>query len=348
MADLHITNGDSAAELIRASAIPGDILAWRDPMHHGPFPGGHDLARLSRIRAQYLAGLGLDADTVQRDFAQRDTKLQSAGTYDRVILWFEHDLLDQLQLLQLLDWFSRHDLAGTRLEIICINTFEGVDPFRGLGQLTPEQIGSLFKCQSAVTTAQLELGRDGWAAFRSDDPRDLIGFLERDLSPFPFLRAALERYIEEFPDHESGLSRTERQLLRLIGDGCRAPGQLFVRNMELETALFLGDWRTFSVINDLCTAAEPLARCDRDPFEYPPEMSISRDAFQAQRLSLTRVGQAVLVGRSDAFACLKRDCWLGGVHLQSGISMWTWDAKKRRFLRPAIPEIGGQVENPTD
>ncbi len=48
----------------------------------------------------------------------------------------------QLQLLQLLDWFSAAELGDTRLELICIDRFEGIEPFRGIGQLTPEQMAS--------------------------------------------------------------------------------------------------------------------------------------------------------------------------------------------------------------
>lgn len=33
---LHITNGDCAAEIIKASSLGGDVLPWRDPMHHVP------------------------------------------------------------------------------------------------------------------------------------------------------------------------------------------------------------------------------------------------------------------------------------------------------------------------
>ena len=47
---LHITNGDSAAAIIEASSVDGEILAWRDPMHHGPFPANTDLAEISLIR----------------------------------------------------------------------------------------------------------------------------------------------------------------------------------------------------------------------------------------------------------------------------------------------------------
>src|ERR1700722_2405320 len=177
MGFLHITNGDHAGDLLKASGIGGDVLPWRDPMHHGPFPEDLDLDAVSDVRARYLAGDG-DEAAVQSSFRQRNDALRAACDYAEVILWFEHDLLDQLQILQLLDWFAGADLGSTRLTMICIDRFPDVVPFRGLGQLTAAQIASLLPSRVPVTPVQLAQGREGWAAFRSTDPTTLLQFLQ--------------------------------------------------------------------------------------------------------------------------------------------------------------------------
>ena len=323
MTMLHITNGDSAAGILKQCAVAGDVLPWRDPMHHGPFPAGLDLATLSRLRAQYLAGPGADASEAERDFSLRDSHLLAASKYRRVVLWFEHDLLDQLQLLQILDWFADQDLSDTSLEMICINLFPGVDPFRGVGQLSPAQMASLFDQRAPVSETAISLARAGWAAFRSDNPRHLRAFLQGDLSALPFLDTALRRHFEEYPSTLNGLTRTERQLLSLTADGVSDPVELFVRNMELETALYLGDWTSFAIIGRLCQAS--LLHCQPAAFWHPPNTRAEREAFRAQRLSLTEDGARVLSGEQDAAELIHRDLWLGGVHLLSGQPMWRWD-----------------------
>lgn len=101
---LHICNGDSASHTLNASSIPGDVLPWRDVLHDGPVPSNFSLEELSEIRARYLASSTAFAfESIRRDFDVRDAHLQNAATYDEVMLWFEHDLYDQLQLIQLLD-----------------------------------------------------------------------------------------------------------------------------------------------------------------------------------------------------------------------------------------------------
>lgn len=112
--DLIITNGDAAGELLRRSFAGAEVLPWRDVLHDGPVPLTHDLAELTAIRARYLAGRGWgEFARIEADLAARDRGLMHMASFDRVVLWFEHDLFDQLQLLQILDWFGEHPRDGS-------------------------------------------------------------------------------------------------------------------------------------------------------------------------------------------------------------------------------------------
>lgn len=330
---LHITNGDVAADTLKATSLGGDVLPWRDPMHHGPFPLDLDLDAVSKLRAHHLAGTAGNTQAVERDFQRRNDHLRAATGYGEVVLWFEHDLLDQLQILQLLDWFAGCETKPDRLTMICIDAFPGIEPFRGVGQLDTGQMVSLFDRRAPVTAAQIECASAGWKAFRSPSPLDLTAFLSGELSALPFLRAALDRYGQEFPWSADGLTRTERQILHLVADGVSGPSQIFTRNMTLETELFIGDWATFQRIAKLCGGAHPLLRtADGEPFRYPPT-AIPSQQFLAQRLELTGAGEAILAtdGARDHTPVV-RDEWLGGVHLQTGRPMWMWAPEDRSFL----------------
>ena len=331
---LNITNGDGAANILKESTISGDVLPWRDPMHHGPFPAGLTLSELSTLRARYLAGSKGDPSEAERDFRIRDQHLEASQSYDKVILWFEHDLLDQLQILQILAWYAQATLDDVALEMICIDRFPGKPDFRGVGQLNPQEMASLFDQRQSVTAEMLGLAVAGWVAFRSSDPSDLLTFLNSDLNALPFLADALQRHLEEFPDAATGLTRTEAQVLRLIGEGVQNPQQVFLKNMDLEKALFVGDWPTYATIETLCVAG--LVNCDPPPFRFPSYSNIQQSGFADQRLSLTETGRRVLDDKLDVFNLIARDGWLGGVELCIDGKLWTWDPKSTRFLRRAV------------
>lgn len=331
---LHITNGDGAAGLLKASGLEGDVLPWRDPMHHGPFPADAGLKALSEVRGGYLAGPDLVREDVVRDFELRNEHLKSAKLYEEVVLWFEHDLLDQLQILQVLDLIAGGFAKPPALSMICIDRFQGVEGFRGLGQLNCAQVKSLWPERKPVTDTQTALAAKGWSAFRSSDPTDLERFLSADLSALPFLAAALKRHLEEYPATGSGLTRTEAQIVAMVAGGVHSPACLFVQNMDLETALYMGDWTTFARINVLCSGPAPLLRCEPGgEFRYPPGEQFPPKAFAAQSLHLTEAGRDVASGKRSAHGLLERDEWLGGVHLKSGEPMWMWDNANQRLSR---------------
>jgi hypothetical protein len=102
----------------RVSGIPGERSIWADPLYEGPVPAGLGDDELLEVRRQYLAGPG---DLKWAAWAGPDPTLDPANdmrewratierheSYDELILWFEHDLFDQLNLIQLLTWIREH------------------------------------------------------------------------------------------------------------------------------------------------------------------------------------------------------------------------------------------------
>jgi hypothetical protein len=225
---LHITNGDCAAAVL-SQVVSGPILPWRDVLHEGPVRAGLALEELSRERAAFIAGAGWGAqDEVLRGFQHRDAAFRRAGEHDEIVLWFEHDLYDQLQLLQVLEGLSA--LRGPPVSLVCEAEY--------LGTMAPERAAELFALRNPVTRRHLQEASAAWAAFRSPDPRKIQSV---KCAALPFLAAALRRHLEEFPWTDDGLSRSERQILEVLRDGARAFPEIFRRTQALEDPVFLGD-----------------------------------------------------------------------------------------------------------
>ena len=290
---LHLTNGESAAGSLRGSSVPGRVISWQDVLHEGPVPEGLTLEGMSEVRARFLAHWDRASfPAVSESLAERDGALRSAR---HVVLWFEHDLYDQLQLLQILAALS--DQSGTAAEMICIDAFPGVAPFYGLGQLTSIQLASLWPKRQPVTSEQLSLGSRAWKAFTSPDPGAVPQLLATDLGALPFLGNALRRLLDEYPAPPTGLGRTERQLLQAIAQGVRSFAELFAANAAAEEATFMGDTTVESRLEALIRAPTPLVT----PEPY----------------TLTAAGRRVFAGEVDARQLNGIDRWIGGVHFNA-------------------------------
>ena len=317
---LHVTNGDSAAALIRAGGSQGTIVPWRDVLHEGPVPAGLSMEALGAARAAHLAGRGWgDLPELVASFRSRDQELASFRRYREVVLWFEHDLYDQLQLAQVLDYLAGQDRTGVRVSLICIDSFPGIEPFRGLGNLTPDLMAGLLGRRHAITSAQYALGAEVWRAFRHPDPTLLAALHSSDLGPLPYMKAALGRQLEELPSLANGLGRTQQQALESLAGGISNPVALLEACWAEEESPFMGDTSFWAVLEDFAEEPHPLVHI---------EGSLTGTGIQAARVDITSAGEAAVRGECDAVELRGIDRWLGGTHLQGKQADWRWDARR--------------------
>jgi len=288
----------------------GDILPWRDVLHDGPVPGGLTLAQLGPIRARFLSQVGWDDEArLLHAFKSRDDVVERYDEYESVVLWFEWDLYDQLQLLQLLDFFAGK--LGTRetplkLEIV---SFAGY-----LGTLEAKDFAPLYEKRKPVRVATLTLGQKAWRAITSSEPSNVEAILKTDTSALPFLADALERFLEELPWTGDGLARSERQLMEGISNGASSFGEIFQYATQQEERIYCGDSSAALYLDRLSRGSTPL-------------VSVSDEKF-----SLTDAGRSVLRKDSDWIALGGSDRWLGGMHLEGANTKWRWDPDNRRSV----------------
>ena len=301
---LHIVNGDSVG--LSDAGLKGDVIAWRDALHEGPVPGELSLDALSRERAAFLAkALDLDRARTRRQFASRDRALSGFSKHEEITLWFEDDLYDQLQLIQVLDWFAHANPAPTRLTLV-----QAEIP---LGPMGSDELNERFAARRRVTKQQLQLAVRAWSAFRSPDPRPLAKLATRGTAALPFLSDALLRHLEEFPSVENGLARTERQILEILLTGPRPFAPLFRAAQRREERPYLGDsWFAWH-LRRLARSEEPLV------------------AERSGAWAILETGARVLAGDVDQVRLNGINHWLGGVELRGIGPVWRWNAAERRL-----------------
>ena len=315
---LNITNGDCAVEVMKKANIPGMFLPWRDILHDGPVPKGLDLEELSQVRAKFIASRGWGTEqNIIRDFVERDNTLKSFREFEKIILWFEHDLYDQLQILQTLDWFFQNSQHEIPLSLICKDTY--------LGPLSAEEMKSLLKYEEAITDKQLVLANKAWSAFRSNTPEEWLSLLNTDTSALPFLGSAILRLLEEYPSSSTGLSRTAQQALKCISEGEKLPGKVFGCSQDLEDSMFMGDSSFWVILRELLDSNPPLLK-------LPEGKKLSLPTATDQELTITPEGMDVLSGKSNWLDSIDLNRWIGGVHLNPN-HVWCWNSDSRSIVK---------------
>ncbi|MDQ3369151.1 MAG: DUF1835 domain-containing protein [Myxococcota bacterium] len=320
---VHVCNGDATADSLSLADLPGEIRVWADALDQGPVLNVPD-AEHYQLRSDFWRSRHVGDAHAQ--LAAWDRGVDEAAGAEELILWFEHDLFDQLALIRLLARLARRGLPTT-LTIVSIDRHPEVPSFLGLGQLKPEQLAELWPRRTPLSRDAVDEAITAWIAVTSADPRALP-FLTRRIKAMPFLAGALERQLEELPDSLSGLSRTERQLLAAIARGVATGGELMQAVQAIDPRYPITELTLLSTLHTLggCGFIEGA----------PALTPITAETFKGVNVTITATGRQALAGAIDRVHEHGIDDWRGGVRLTAkaggGTPVWRWDSAQRKLF----------------
>jgi hypothetical protein len=293
------------------------VLSWRDVLHEGPVHAGLTPAQLRSVRAIHLETQSpWRWDGAAADFEARDRVLEEHASA-RYVLWFEADLYDQLQLVQVLCRLDALGVAPERVTLVSIGEYRGIAHFGGLGELPTAALARLLPEGMPLRAATYELAREAWRAFTAPTPRD-VPEVARTASPeLRFLGEAFARLMQEYPSRMDGLSLTERRTLMVVDDRPETVLHVFRDVNARELRPFLGDVTFFTIVRRLAVAPHPLLVVNGDPGQD----------LGGKSVRLTEVGREVLAGLADNLQLNGIDRWIGGVHLAGTEPGWRYDER---------------------
>jgi hypothetical protein len=310
---VHVVNGDYTAQNLAETELPGEIVVWADALDQGPLlAAGDDAHRVAR--ADFLADAsGGDARAIERQLAGWDAAVDSAAqSADEIVLWYEHDLFDQLALVRLLARLTSRPRKAT-LSMVSIDHHPEVLDFKSLGQLEAPQLAGLWPRRTPIGGEALDEAAAAWPALCASDPR-AVAYLARRVKALPFLGAALHRWLDDLPATGSGLTRTEAELLRAIARGAGTVAAALTE-MQASDRIYL--------VTDVVVR--------RTASRLAAQKILSTD-FAGGAPAITELGESIRQGRADRVATLGIEDWRGGVHLSGKGPMWRWDSSVRRPL----------------
>jgi hypothetical protein len=327
---LHILNGGSTEATLAQTHIAGERFSFCDVLIEGPAPANTTEHEWRKLRAAHLSSAyEVAVEEGELGLVRQEEVFGSYVDHEEVVLWFESDLFCQTNLLYVLDWFARRELQKTQLSLICIGEFPGRPNFRGIGELSPNDLASLFEKRVSVNNGVLELAGTAWQAYRSNDPRAIEQLISRDTSSLPFLKPAFRLHLERFPSIRNGLGRIENRGLELVSTGQGRFVDLFRAFIESEAGYGLGDSQFWNAMLRLTRARQPLLRSNNDDALAG---SLTPEEIHATSYEITEAGRAVLSGAADYVEMNGIDLWLGGVHLTDTSTLYRWDEKDERLI----------------
>jgi hypothetical protein len=310
---IHIVNGDAVGSKI--GILLGDVLVWREMYDFGPLSQDiSDEKGINRRAYFFEKKLGIPAALFIKNCEDQNRYLSEIQRDSEIVLWFEHDLYDQTLFMYILNELIKEEVMN--LSMVTINEYSGIEPFYGLGQLSPLQLEELFyKKKQVISADQINEAITGWRAYTSKNPTDIEKWIAASKQKLPFLKQALQTHLSYFPSIHTGLNEVEMLVVNYLkNNSCTFTELLqFISKQRVNDGI--SDLYFAAMLNELMDGPNPLLECDYPLPNYQNPVPIAE-------LSLTSNGLDEHKGRFDL---VERDWWIGGVYIKE--DKWYWNGK---------------------
>ncbi|TKC12436.1 DUF1835 domain-containing protein [Pedobacter polaris] len=243
---LHVLNGDATMNVFKETEISGDILIWREILSEGPVTKNS----LFQLRSKWIyETFGENYDSYKEKVINEVNKLNSLTEYDQIILWFEYDLVCQINLI-----FVLATLKNINYEIpiylICPDKFDGLPNFRGLGELSPTQLKKLLPTKIKLSLVDLDLAAKAWDLYIENDSTRITTFLKGDFGKLALLKKALAAHLMR-SEKSNGLNHIHEVLLGFINAGMTNKSEIYEKFWAQESIFGLGDLQLDLALNEI-------------------------------------------------------------------------------------------------
>jgi len=231
MKTLHILNGDATLYVFKDTKIAGDILVWREILAEGPV-SKNDLwnTRTNWVCENFKTNLS----SYQEMVIDEGAKKEDLSGYHDILLWFEFDLVCQINLIYILKQLNEYKGNLPAIYLICPASFSGLPNFRGLGELNAVQLASLQKTKVKLQASDLQFASTAWDLYVENDPIKIATFLKQDFGNLSLLKPALAAHLSRFPAPITNLNHIEQVLMDIISSGVNKKSEIYARFWETE------------------------------------------------------------------------------------------------------------------
>ncbi len=288
---LHITNGDILTNKLNTLKLEGDIITWREMLCEGKTETNVGSESFWKTRFEFLNKNYKISKTWFIDKTLKEYRtLCNHKQEDRIVLWFDFDLFDQINMLAVISWLKTHR-PYAEISLVSSEGEEDSLDILGLGELTDEQLRKLYTNRTLLTQDDIEYADYVWQLYCSDNPIRLENLKDFDSFQFSHLSGAIEAHLMRFPTIRNGLNEVENNILRLA------------RSAKPKTKLEL-----------LNTVLRNQGRYGFGDTQYERVITKLKPLFtNLSPVKLSKKGMEILEGKTSYYSCIQEnEAYLGG------------------------------------
>jgi len=288
---LHITNGDSLTDRLKAMNLKGDIITWREMLCEGKTLTNVGSESFWKTRFEFL---NKNYKVSKSWFVEKTLKeyrsLCNHKQQDHIVLWFEYDLFCQINMLAVISWLKTHRKYAN-ISLVCSGNEDETDKMYSLGEVSDEKLLELYENRTELSMNDIEYADYVWQLYCSDNPIRLENLTDFKNYQFDYLSDAIKAHLKRFPTIKNGLNDIENHVLQLSLEKKPKSKRELLQAVLMDQGVYgFGD----SQYDRIITTLKPLYA-----------------SFNPVRL--TKKGKEILEGKTSYYSSIQdNDAYLGG------------------------------------
>ena len=244
MSILHVLNGDSTALTFAETGLEGDVFVWREVLSEGPLSEDISSAQFWRNRSEWISEAFKETpDYYQQNVLNELARLE--GAYDEINLWFEFDLHCQVNMLGVMNYLEKKtDLSAPALFLICPEDYPGKEDFRGMGELTADELEYLYDhIRTQLSQIDFIIAAEAWAIYVSHNAEMLKNYIGNTdfWGSLHCLKPALAAQLKRLTLNDKRLNSIEQKLLDIYQNGYHTWPEILSVFWQTEKIYGMGD-----------------------------------------------------------------------------------------------------------
>ncbi len=218
---LHILNGDSAATIFSKTTLQGDVLVLREMFCEGPLATKVASDEFWKKRyAFYESEFNVNKLDYFDNTIKEVVRLEDVYAYDEIVLWFDHNLHSQVNLMAICSLLLAHFVKKINYYLVSVGKEKGRKTLQILSDFSPNDFLDLYENKIKITKHDFTFVTECWHVFVSNNKKEIAAFNFGRSHKFKYFYKAMQQQLKRYP-LENGLNEIENKIRTLQNQGIK-------------------------------------------------------------------------------------------------------------------------------
>ncbi len=210
---LHITNGDLSTKKLKEYNIEGHIITWREMLCEGKTTSDVGSESFWKSRFDFFSKNYSITKKHFIDYTLKEFRnLCQQKSQQEIVLWFEHDLFCQINMIAVISWIKKHKPEAI-VSLVCPENKKETNNTLSISMLTKINLLNYYNNRKTLTVEDMEYADYVWQLYCSESPLQLQNTALPSSSVFKFIPEAIKTHLKRFPSIKNGLNDIENTII---------------------------------------------------------------------------------------------------------------------------------------